>query len=356
MPSHDARVLGSKHNGRPSYLFTYRNQLDKYTASNQRSPVNKHKEFKMKQIIASNPSPDARQITVGRNIRRPVQYQHHYIEEVIEAIKFGKFQDIQLWKSIKAIRREKHPVTARNLKQCLPFFTGSYYEGSRSNANVLYAAYAIIDLDHVPDVDAAKNLVMEQLPGALFAFQSVNDGVKIVVSLQPAVVDQDRYRAIYAILQQRVARIIDICPDSTPDWARACFFSYDPFLVFNEYCRGFNSEISLPVLPAKPEPSALSPLNSSLKLPPSVDDFTRAELVIKALSGMWIRYEDWIKTGLALKAAFGERGKALWLLYENNPNYSDDTRELERKWRSFGYTGSVGIGTLFYIGERYGIR
>jgi len=307
----------------------------------------------MNPITTPTQSPDTRKLTAGRSVRQPDQYEHLYIEDVIATIKYGIYHDQLLSERIEDIRAEKNPEIAKNLKHGLPFFTGSYYEGSRRNANVRYAAYAVIDLDHVPDIEAAKNLVMEQLPCALCAFQSVNDGVKIVVALKPAVVDQERYRAIYAILQQRVAQITGLNPDSTPDWARACYFSYDPFLVFNEDCIPFDSEIPLPAQPSKPAPC--QPQAAPFKLPPSEDDYARAELVIKALSTMYIRYEDWIKTGLALKAAFGERGKALWLLYEGNPNYSDDTRELERKWRSFSYTGSVGIGSLFYVGERYGI-
>jgi hypothetical protein len=296
------------------------------------------------------PYPDTCQITAGRSIRQPGQYEHLYIEDVVAAIKFGMYQELDLGKLISRIRAEANPDRAKNRKQALPFFTGSYYEESRANANVRFACFAIIDLDHVADITGTKKLIMERFPYAVCAFRSVNDGVKIVVSLRPAICDDAHFRAIYAILMQKIEDITRIKPDSTPDWARACFFSHDPDLLFNEDYLGFSCE-----LPSAPVSISCPPAAPLFPLPPTEDDFAKAELVIKALAAGKISYQDWIKTGLALKAAFGERGKALWLLFADNPYYNDDTTKLERKWNSFRGSGAVGIGSIFFIGEKHGI-
>jgi len=285
-------------------------------------------------------------LTAGSKIQQPQTYEHLPIEDVIDVIVNGRYHDQNLKDIIMAIRRESPKEVASSLKRSLPFFTGSFYEASRSNANVSYAAYAIMDLDHVQDIPAVKKRVMDTLTYAYCAFQSVNDGVKIIIHLDPVITDEAHYRAAYEVLKQNVHNITGIIPDSTPDWARACFFSYDPDILVNTDCQGFTCQI-----PQVPKSCPSKTVISS-----SASDYDRARQVVQALAGMKISYKDWIKLGFALKSAFGDRGKVLWDLFAYNPNFSDSVRYIEHKWHSFGSSGAVGIATVFYIGGKYGIR
>lgn len=284
-------------------------------------------------------------LTAGSKIHQPQTYAHLPIEDVIDVIANGRYHDQNLKDIIMAIRRESPKEVASSLKRSLPFFTGSFYETSRSNANVSYAAYAIMDLDHVKDIPAVKKRVMDKLTYAYCAFQSVIDGVKIIVSLDPVNTEISLFRFIYEELRQKVYSITGVMPDTTSDWARACFFSYDPDILVNTDCQGFTCQI-----PQVPKSCPSKTFISS-----SASDYDRAQQVVKALAGKKIDYEDWIKVGFALKSAFGDQGKALWDLFEDNPNFVDSERYLARKWHSFS-SGAVGIATLFYIGARYGIR
>jgi hypothetical protein len=318
------------------------------------NPVaNKQKELAMTTKKNASATFNKALLTAGNCITKTSEFEHLSIEDVINVIRTGTYLKRDLIAPILAIRKEKAREDAAKIKKALPFFTGSFFEISRCNANVCFACFAIIDLDHVPDIPATKNLIMERFPYAVCAFRSVNDGVKIVISLKP-IEDEAHFRATYAILMQRIEDITGIKPDSTPDWARACFFSYDPDLLFNEGYLSFSCE-----LPPSSAPPFSSNIQGSNHIPSlanaSEDDFYKAELVIKTLSVVKLPYQDWIKTGLALKAAFGERGKALWLLYADNPHYNDDAAALERKWKSFRGSGAAGIGSIFYIGGKHGI-
>jgi hypothetical protein len=301
------------------------------------------------------PLPENRMITTGSSVTKPAQYAHYYIEDVIPAIKFGIFQNTSLRRRIEEIRTESNPEIARNLKKGLPYFTGSYFEESRKDTNVQFAAFAIIDIDHVADIEGVKKLAMDKLPCARCAFRSVNDGVKIVVTLDPVITEESLYRSTYEELRQKVQSITGLTPDTTSDWSRACFFSYDPNLINNNDCGGYACENPPAHSHASPPPQKRSLPSSAEAIAATGDDYVKAEIVIQALCKTVIKYPDWIKIGLALKAAFGESGKALWMLFEGNPNYNDDHHELERKWRSFSSSGAVGLGSLFYIGEMYGI-
>lgn len=85
------------------------------------------------------------------------------------------------------------------------------------------------------------------------------------------------------------------------------------------------------------------------------DDYQKAEAIVAVLSAMVIDYSDWIKIGMALRSAFGERGKALWDSFMNNPNYNNTQRTMDTHWRSFS-GNRVGIGSLFYVAQKYGVK
>jgi hypothetical protein len=84
------------------------------------------------------------------------------------------------------------------------------------------------------------------------------------------------------------------------------------------------------------------------------DDYQKAEALVAVLAAMVIDYQDWIKVGMALKSAFGERGKVLWDCFMNNPNYDTPQRTMDTHWRSFS-GNRVGIGSLFYVAQKYGV-
>lgn len=345
-------------------------------------------------------------VTVGTNVRRPDHIEHRDISYVMTAIKEGRYESIDLKTRINNIRTAVTEEGARYAKSQLPWFCGAYIREKRSNENVTSARFMIFDLDHVKDIEAIKQKAVLKFPWLRYAFHSVTDGVKLVAMMNKPLTDERKFRAIYAYLCLQIETLLLVPCDNTPDWARACFFSYDPELIdnlknlkpldvedyyrqavsFREFQRGSNMlsrsnlrhspdthftpsstgakdscvDIGNPcdrMSPSAPivcsKDKAQSGLNDSCYN--SADDYAKAEKVVAVLSKLHIDRQDWIKIGFALYAAFGERGKPLWDMFVDNPNYNDTQRKIDLHWNSFKNVRSITISSLFYIADKYGV-
>lgn len=68
-----------------------------------------------------------------------------------------------------------------------------------------------------------------------------------------------------------------------------------------------------------------------------------------------LRYDDWIKVGLALYAALGPDGRDLWESWSARADKNDPEYTAE-KWDSFSSVRSVTVGTLFWLARQNGWR
>ena len=84
------------------------------------------------------------------------------------------------------------------------------------------------------------------------------------------------------------------------------------------------------------------------------DDYTKAREVVTKLAQIRFEYKDFIKVGLALYAGFVGRGRELWDIFLDNPNYNDTPATLVTHWRSFAGVRNTKLATLFYVGKQYG--
>ena len=66
-------------------------------------------------------------------------------------------------------------------------------------------------------------------------------------------------------------------------------------------------------------------------------------------------YDDWIKVGLALYAALGPDGRALWEAWSAEAAKNDPAHTAS-KWDSFASVRSVTVGTLFWLARQNGWR
>jgi len=371
-------------------------------------------------------------VTVGLDITRPERIVTRDISYVVACVKSGWFEGRDLRALIHTIRGIPNSEMAKGMKASLPYFLGSLCSKRRSNANVLLAHFMLFDLDHVPDIEAAKATAIQKLPWVRYAFRSVRDGVKLIAALDKPLRREEDYRALWPYLALQVEKALGLKPDSTPDWSRACFFSFDPGLLHSsgfqpldtrlalkeaelvlEICqprihqnRGTEEQRENGTLESNPprwsrarnehglqqDPSTMtdkdpgvhagrkqnldtkqgthqiSPLDSrvtaeSAKPPESpslcdsvleIDPFEKARMTILKLAKLRIAYTDWVKIGMALYAGFGDRGRELWDLFLDNPNYEDSPRRLGAHWRSFKSVHSITLDTLFWIGGKYG--
>lgn len=304
-------------------------------------------------------------VTVGTRVSAPSLIALRDISYVMECVRTGFVERTDLRALIHTIRGLPDPNLARQMKASLPYFLGSVCERFRANETVQRAHFAIFDLDHVPDIEAAKREALRHFPWLRWAFRSVRDGVKLLAQFDRPVTLEGEYRRLWRYLALQIERALDLPVDSTPDWSRACFFSFDPGLLYNSGFKPVDTALSLreEALLSEFARSAPSSANnacdswtkSSLSTysGTSPSDFDRAREIVLRLASRIIPYSDWIRAGMALYAGFGEAGRPLWDLFLDNPHYTDTPAELNRHWRSFARVHSIGLETLFYLGERY---
>ncbi len=319
-------------------------------------------------------------VTVGHRVSAPNLIEVRDISYVMECVKTGCVEGTDIRVLILTIRNVPNAELARAMKANLPYFLGSVCERVRSNSTVKYANFAIFDLDHVENIEAVKQAAIDKLTFLRWAFRSVRDGVKLVAQFDRPVTREEDYRVLWQYLALQVERALGLKPDATPDWSRACFYSFDPGLLYNSAFKavdvasalkeaewvqslggmvewwkgGKDAAQSSDSSVAVHETTNLSTV-SPLHLYTSSDDFSKARSVVSQLAQLRIDYRDWIRVGMALYAGFGEGGKPLWDLFLGNPQYPQETqKDLDHHWRSFRKVHTLSLATLFYLGERYG--
>jgi hypothetical protein len=62
-------------------------------------------------------------------------------------------------------------------------------------------------------------------------------------------------------------------------------------------------------------------------------------------------YHVWIRFGLALKHAFGERGFPIWLEWSKRSPKFDTEAKCSKVWTGLKPTGQVGLGTIFHVAQ-----
>ena len=312
-----------------------------------------------------------RPVTIGANVKKPELLAVRDMSYVMDCVRRGMPEGKDLRAQFALIRAALDPNFKKGLKSQLPYFLGSLCSKRRANENVKLAWYAIFDIDHVPDADAAKRLIADKVPFARYVFRSVTDGVKLVVEFHKAITDQEVFRIIYAHLKDRIEALTGLVCDATPDWARACYFSYDPDLIslphaFTDVAEKALAEYELRqrFTPREvPSGQVSSPANrASRPGPSSQNSFRRPDLgearhIVQGLAKLRVYYDDWIVVGFALYNVFGESGRDVWLEFYTNPHYQDTQHDLMRKWDSLvrSTNGRSNYDTLYRIGRDYGV-
>ena len=305
-----------------------------------------------------------RPVTLGTAVTKPSDIAVRDISYIVECIRAGRVERRDIRALISTIRALPNPELAGAMKRELPWFSASLCEGRRANQNVKLAWFALLDLDHVQDIEAMKLLAIQKLPWVRYAFQSVRDGVKLIAEFRTPITREDDFRRLWEWLALQAKTVLNHPVDSAPDWARACFFSYDPRLLVNPDCKPLEPAKELKAQESFPMAMAFTPKARSSSQPQNranpapgyaETDFERAEKLVQKLAKIRLSYHDWICVGLALYAGFGEAGKPLWSLFEGNPHYHDSQRLIDAKWRSFRAVREITIATLFEIGGRYGL-
>ena len=359
----------------------------------------------------SIPDPSLYAVALGDSVTRPGKLTQVHLQNVMSNIQSGKYRAV-----VEPVRNETNPEKRAELKRRLPYFCFALFNGSRAESNIRQANGIVFDLDDVPDIRETKARIAEGFPWARYIFRSPASGVKVLVQFSRPVTEKPLYTAIWKRLKAELEAVAGMEADNTPDMSRACFVSMDSELVSNSEALEFDpetvgdhigvtegsffttelqsqqreaqSDFDNGGFPREATPSAaltaagsnqpkaltsrhgsnqleeLSSARSALQSAGSAGNShpTRilstnehyARLAIDHLVNCKLSWREWTRCGMALYNEFGEAGKELWLRFAANPNYSDTPESLNKAWESVKNYPSVGLGSLFWIAQRYG--
>ena len=172
-------------------------------------------------------------VTVGEKVAFPSVIAVRDIAYVMDCVKTGIVEGKDIRALIYTLRNVPNSDMVRAMKKELPYFLGSVCKRFRSNATVKFAHFAIFDLDHVRNIEAVKRkaTTCPELAYIRYAFHSVIDGVKLIAQFDRPLRFEGDYRELWYYLAYQVEQALRLKVDSAPDWARACFYSYDPQLL-----------------------------------------------------------------------------------------------------------------------------
>jgi hypothetical protein len=335
-------------------------------------------------------------VTYGRNIAKPSDIITVSMLWVEAEIKSGRHQAaiqrlrdcydcyMEAWQdggnSPKFIAELKRNYQTAKLK--LPWFSLAVFTGRRSSDKVRAIYGVILDFDDVRDTEHFKERVRDNIREAHMAFVSPSGkGVKVLFLFKEPLPVNDANRAqvtedykyVYEHLLAKVENTLGVRGDHcTKDLARVCFVSDDPILfkrnvyvdideILAEARRKADVAKATGLVlnpPATPSCEGLRPstpvINNGISPHNPEEEFERAREVVRKLAAIRFDYKDFVKAGMALYSGFGERGKEIWMLLMDNPNYSDTVRSMETHWNSFRSVKNVTLASLYYVGGKYG--
>ena len=312
-------------------------------------------------------------LTFGASISQPAEISELSLCDLISAIKCGQIKGKNFAPTIAQLRSpELNEALQKQLKTTLPWFSMGTFRHRRAEADFLACRGMVLDFDHLADIERAKAELIELIPAICCVFRSPRDGVKAVILFDQPVTDNIYYRSCYEYMVREVEQLTGYQADkSCKDVSRAHFLSYDVDLLYRPLAQPF--EI------ANINQKLISQINATAHAEQIVDtqriehtlyqapketivypedktrDLELAKEIVTFLATKKLEYRDWIKVGCALKREFDDWGFDTWLIFTNNPFYTDTEADLYRFWNSFRHPASH-FGSIVYVGEKYGYR
>jgi hypothetical protein len=125
------------------------------------------------------------------------------------------------------IRQEPNKDRRNMLKKVLlPYvtFSGIFTE-RRNDALINHSGLICCDLDHLEDLDEARQKILNSLTPALLFRSPSGDGLKIILAIDTSLRTHDDF---FSAIHSYFATDLKLKLDNTPDVSRACFLCHDP--------------------------------------------------------------------------------------------------------------------------------
>ena len=302
--------------------------------------------------VINEPSLSDVEITFLENVRRPNDLSIVALQEALEGIQSGKYQE-----EIDALRvyYKESPKQYKDAKPRLPAFCFSgLFHGSAINNNFTHhSGIFIVDIDDL-SVDAIGSIKQRitQIRYIVFVFVSPSGfGLKVGVRISK-VYDGQAYKAYFNSVKGLFEGICTL-DESGKDVARKCFVSHDSDMYVNYSAAVFEPVMSTVDVNLYSE-KALPPVSRNIDHRVFPSKGVLPLDVSSALNSINsdCDYTDWLAIGMAVHNASGGsiEGFQVWDSWSmQGESYPDATGETQYKWESFsGYNGTpITVRTLY---------
>jgi predicted P-loop ATPase len=255
----------------------------------------------------------------------------------IDVVKNGKYQDIIL----KARSIKNDEKLYKQLKNEMPCVTGSAVmnQGSKVESNIKELnGLIVIDIDDEVDIDTITKINNDKY--TFISHRSFGgDGVCIFVKINP-----NKFLESFNDLGQYYWDNFNLTIDpSCKNKNRLRFFSYDPYLFYNESAKKFIAKSKI----EKPKHKENFIFVQ--------DDFTQVLEKLSTIDLCQDDYQRYVNIGFAIGSEFGESGLNYFkAICQNGSKY--DPKNIERHYKNFCKKGNITISTFYHYVKEQGIE
>jgi hypothetical protein len=259
------------------------------------------------------------------------------LEFYLNTVKNGTYQDIIL--NARAVKNDKEKY--KHFKSQMPCITGSAVmnQGSKIESNIQELnGLIVIDIDDQVDINTINKINADKY--TFISHRSFGgDGVCIFVKINP-----NKFIESFHDLGQYYWDNFNLTIDpSCKNKNRLRYYSYDPYLFYNEKSTKFISKTKIE-----------KPKNKENFIFVQ-DDFSNVLDKLKGIDLCQDDYQRYVNIGFAIGSEFGLSGLNYFkAICQNGSKY--DAKNIERHYSNFCKKGSITISTFYHYVKEQGIE
>jgi hypothetical protein len=259
------------------------------------------------------------------------------LKDYIDAIKNGRFQDVIL--SARSVKSDKQKYN--EFKSLTPCITGSAImnQGSKVESNIKELnGLIVLDIDENVDIETITKINNDK--HTFISHRSFGgDGVCVFVKINTT-----KFLESFNDLGQYYWDNFNLTIDpSCKNKNRLRYYSYDPYLFYNENAKKFIAK------------SKIDKPKEKEKFIFVKDDFTAVLDKISNIDLCQDDYSRYVQIGFAIGSEFGASGLDYFkAICQNGSKY--DAKNIEKHYKQFCKVGNVTIATFYHFVKQEGIE
>ena len=277
-----------------------------------------------------------------------VSYFANYYDKIPKQVNlFGYLQNPTHLRDIRNYRQAGKGEVRKAIKSRLPCITPSGIFSGRNNDDLVqHSGLICMDIDakdnpQITDWERAKGHIAQARFAAYISLSVSGEGLFVLVP----VLYPERHKGHFLALAEVFERAGYHIDPSCGNVARLRGCSYDPHPYINTKAEPFAKYVE----DTETTNRSSNPLVTNRNVERLIEQIEQTRTDITA------EYRDWLKTGYALAAEFGEAGREYYhRVCRFYPGYDRD--ECDEQYRKCLNNRKNTIGSFFYLCDKYNIR